>query len=126
MILDTNAISALAQKNRALIAALEDALRLAVTIVSVGEVSYGIRRSTVRHELVSWLREQLLARAEILFLDLSTTEHYADIRAELQTSGTPIPANDVWIAALCRQHDLPIVSLDVHFDHVRGLPRIAW
>ena len=41
-------------------------------------------------------------------------------------AGTPIPANDCWIAALARQHRLPIVSLEEHFDVVDQVRRIAW
>ena len=66
MILDTNAISALAMKNIALLSRLDDAKRLAVTLISLAEYAFGIRRSSVRHELELWLREQLLIRAEIL------------------------------------------------------------
>jgi predicted nucleic acid-binding protein len=45
---------------------------------------------------------------------------------ELKRAGTPIPSNDVWIAALCRQHSLPVVSRDRHFDAVPGLKRLHW
>ena len=126
MILDTNAVSALAQKNRALINRLENARQLAITLISLGEFAYGIRRSSARRELELWLRQQFLTRVEIFLPDLSTVEHYADIRSELREAGTPIPANDIWIAALGRQYDLPILSLDRHLDRVNGLSRIEW
>lgn len=126
MILDTNAISALAQQNRGIAGRLDSARRLAVTFISIGEFAYGIRRSATRQELELWLREHLLTRVEILFPDLSTLEHYADIRSELRREGTPIPANDIWIAALVRQHTLPILSLDKHFDYVKGVSRVDW
>ena len=38
----------------------------------------------------------------------------------------PIPENDIWIAALCRQHHLAVASRDGHLDRVRGLKRVAW
>ena len=126
VILDTNAISALAQKNRSLISQLADVQQLAVTLISLGEFAYGTRHSSARRELELWLRERFLTRVEILLPDLSTAEHYADIRSELRRAGTPIPANDIWIAALVRQYDLPILSLDRHFDRVKGLSRIEW
>lgn len=126
MILDTNAVSALAQKLPALIDRLDRASRLAVTLISLGELSYGMRRSRYRKELEVWLREQLLTRVEILSPDLSTVEHYGDIRSELFRAGTQVPVNDLWIAALVRQHDLPLLSLDRHFDKVKGLTRIEW
>jgi tRNA(fMet)-specific endonuclease VapC len=59
-------------------------------------------------------------------VDLATTAHYARVRNELRRGGTPIPENDVWIAALARQHSLPVVSRDVHFDVVPQLVRRAW
>jgi len=48
------------------------------------------------------------------------------LRIELKRAGTPLPANDLWIAALAREHGLPIVSRDAHFDRVRGIQRLAW
>ena len=126
MILDTNALSALAEKNASLIDLLAGAGRLTVTFVTLGEFSYGVRNSRARNELEEWMRKNLLSRLEILFPDLSTIEHYADVRTELRTAGTPIPANDIWIAALVRQHQLPIISSDQHFDNVTGLERLEW
>ncbi len=125
-ILDTSAISALARKNEMLISWLEYAQTVAVTLVSLGEYAYGVRRSNARDELESRLRKHLLTRAQILIPDLSTVEHYADIRLELKTAGTPIPANDIWIAALARQHDMQLLSRDTHFDRVKNLVRIDW
>ena len=51
---------------------------------------------------------------------------YRDVRTELKRAGTPIPSNDVWIAALSRQHRLPLLSRDRHFDAVPGIRRLAW
>jgi predicted nucleic acid-binding protein len=59
-------------------------------------------------------------------VDEGTAEHYAEIRVELKRSGRPIPVNDLWIAALARQHALPLLSRDQHFEFVRGLERIGW
>jgi tRNA(fMet)-specific endonuclease VapC len=55
-----------------------------------------------------------------------TTPHYARLRDELRTKGTPIPENDVWIGALARQHSHAVVSRDEHFDLVPMLVRHAW
>jgi predicted nucleic acid-binding protein len=58
--------------------------------------------------------------------DERTALQYAAIRLELKRAGTPIPVNDLWIAALCRQHGCDIVSRDRHFDSVPGLRRVSW
>lgn len=126
MILDTTAVSALTPKDEALLQCLEEAEQLATTLITLGEFAFGVRQSNSRSNLEEWLRNGLLPRAEILLPDLSTAEHYADIRSELCRNGTPIPANDIWISALVRQHAMPLLSLDQHFDRVKGLTRIAW
>ena len=125
MILDTNALSALAQKNPGLLARLGDARRLAVTLISLGEFNYGIAHSRQKDELENWL-EAFLRRAEVLCPDMRTLPHYADVRSELRQAGTPIPANDCWIAALVRQHGLSLLSRDQHFDLVDEVRRVEW
>ena len=55
-----------------------------------------------------------------------TSVYYAAIRSELKASGSPIAANDAWIAALARQHRIPIVTRDIHLDRVKDIERLAW
>ena len=68
----------------------------------------------------------MTAALAVLKVDENTATHYAEIRDELKRAGTPIPSNDVWIAALCRQHQVPVLSRDGRFDYVDGAKRIAW
>jgi len=70
--------------------------------------------------------QRMLDRTTVLEIDIETARHYAAIRLELRAADTPIPANDVWIAALSRQHALPVMSRDRHFDFVGGLRRRTW
>jgi tRNA(fMet)-specific endonuclease VapC len=63
-------------------------------------------------------------RVHVLFADEQTTHHYARIFVQLRSQGTPIPTNDMWIAALVMQHDLLLYSRDCHFDQLPQLPRI--
>ena len=60
-------------------------------------------------------------RVAVLTVDAETSLHYARIFAELRKRGTPIPQNDLWIAALVLQHDLPLYSRDAHFTSVSEL-----
>ena len=125
MILDTNAISALAEQDKALTELVQAAPRVTVTIISLGEYAFGISQSRYRAELEAWL-DALLLRVDVLLLEQKTLPFYAEVRARLKVAGTPIPANDCWIAALAQQHRLPIVSHDQHFDSVKGVQRIGW
>lgn len=125
MILDTNGMSALAEGESALESILRKANRVAIPVIVLGEYRYGISRSREQKRYEEWLTEYL-PKFLILDIDERTTVPYAAIRSELKRAGTPIPSNDVWIAALCRQHSLPLLTRDRHFDAVPGIRRIAW
>jgi tRNA(fMet)-specific endonuclease VapC len=62
-------------------------------------------------------------RVRILWPDEQTTHHYARLFLQLRRLGTPIPTNDIWIAALSVQHDLVLFSRDAHFDRLQQLAR---
>jgi len=125
MILDTNAVSALLGGDAALARVLEPAERHHLPVIVIGEYRYGLHRSR-QHETLQALLETLVRESLVLRVDEATTVHYAVVRNELRATGRPIPENDVWIAALARQHGQPIVSRDDHFDHVPGAQRVAW
>lgn len=55
-----------------------------------------------------------------------TADEYARIKHELAKAGTPIPENDIWIAASAREHGLPLVTCDGHFQVVGGLTIQDW
>lgn len=59
----------------------------------------------------------------VLFADDQTTYHYAVVFRQLRLQGTPIPTNDIWIAALVLQHNLILHARDRHFDHVSQIVR---
>ena len=125
MILDTNAVSAWAEGHAAIEAPLRAADRLVVPSVVLGEYYYGIRQSRHRSRYEAWLA-RYLPLTEIAAVTSATADAYADIRLELKRLGSPIPPNDVWVAALARQHGLPVMSNDRHFDVVGGMRRIAF
>ena len=125
MILDTNALSAWAEGHAAVESPLRVAQRLVVPSVVLGEYYFGIRQSRHRNRYEDWLA-RYLPLTEIALVTSATADAYADIRLELKRRGTPIPPNDVWIAALSRQHGLTLLSNDGHFDTVDGVRRIGF
>jgi len=98
---------------------------VAIPVIVLGEYGYGIAESRTRIRYERWLTETV-AGCRILRVDEATAAEYASIRGELKRSGRHIPSNDVWIAALARQHALPVISRDERFDFVRQITRIAW
>lgn len=125
MILDTNALSAAADGEPGVLDVVSRAERIAVPVIVLGEYRLGIAQSRRQEAYESWLR-QWVAAVEVLDIGDPTTRHYAVIGLELKRMGKPIPTNDLWIAALCRQHSLPLLSRDRHFDAVAGLKRLDW
>ena len=125
MILDTNALSAWAEGYSAVAAPLRSANRLVIPSIVLGEYYFGIRQSRHRNRYQDWLT-RYLPMTEIAAVTSATADAYAHIRLELKQYGSPIPSNDVWIAALARQHSLAILSNDGHFDAVEGVSRIAF
>ncbi len=125
MILDTNGLSALAEGEPGLEPLLRRAAQVAIPVIVLGEYRYGISQSRNHVQYEQWLAEYLPS-FRILDVDERTTISYSSVRRELKKAGTPIPSNDVWIAALCRQHSLPLLSRDRHFDAVSGIIRLDW
>lgn len=125
MILDTNALSAVADGDATLEPILRKATEVAIPVIVLGEYRYGIQQSRDRQRYEQWLTESV-RNCRVLDVDEATAVSYAALRSELKKAGTPIPSNDVWIAALCRQHSFALLSRDRHFDLVRGIERIDW
>ena len=126
VILDTNAVSALlAGRDEQLNSVLESSEPHQLPLTVIGEYQFGLLALNRPRRLQSLLRK-LEVDSIILYPDRATADIYAAIRHELKLRGRPIPENDLWIAALARQHSLEIVSRDPHFDHVQGVRRVSW
>jgi len=125
LILDTNALSAVADGDAAAVVLFKRSSSVAIPVIVLGEYRYGIALSHRRQEYERWLA-RALASCFVLEINEGTSAEYAAIRLELRRAGTLIPMNDIWIAALCRQHALPILTRDAHFDVVSGVQRLSW
>jgi tRNA(fMet)-specific endonuclease VapC len=125
VILDTNAVSALLEGDRALEAVLAPEPRHEIPVIVIGEYRYGLARSRRRRTLLP-LFDELIRESNVLSVGLETAAAYAVVREALRKRGTPIPENDIWISALAIEHGLDIVSRDTDFDRVAGLNRRAW
>ena len=125
MILDTNALSAFVDGDAAVGELLRHQARACVPVIVLGEFRYGIAQSRHRAAYEQWLQSQL-RYFEVLAVTDQTATSYATLRVALKQQGTPIPANDAWIAALALQYRLPVLSRDRHFDSVPRLMRRGW
>lgn len=125
MILDTNALSAWLDGDPVIESELTAATRVVLSAIVMGEYRFGILFSRKRAEY-----EERLVLVEtdlpVLAIDWETARHYSAIRKELKEAGTPIPWHDIWIAGQARQHAMPILRRDTHFDCVHGISRLTW
>lgn len=124
-LLDTNIIIALFAGERTVLQRLRTAERVFLPCIAVGELFYGAQKSKQARSNVDRIEEFAVANS-VLACDLDTARHYGRIKDSLRRKGRPLPENDIWIAALARQHRLTLVSRDAHFADVENLPVKAW
>ena len=104
---------------------LEEAEEVVLPFAVLGELRAGFAaglRGAENERVLS----RFLAKPGVRTLDPddATTHQYAAVLRQLRQQGTPIPANDMWVAAIVLQHDLTLYSRDRHFDHLPQLRRL--
>jgi len=101
---------------------IQRAGQVLMPVVVLAELKYGFlsRESEPRNRLVlqRFLNER---RVSVLLMTERTSDVYADFKTQLKRQGTPIPENDIWIAALCYEAGGSLASADTHFRHLPQL-----
>lgn len=123
--LDTNRYVDFCRGDTEAVAVVQRAHQLFVPFIVLGELRAGFlcgsRNRQNERTLTRFLNSR---RVTVLHSDEQTPFHYARLFLQLREQGTPIPTNDIWIAALVVQHDLTLFARDKHFDHLSQLARI--
>jgi tRNA(fMet)-specific endonuclease VapC len=123
--LDTNRYTDLCRGERSVLDLVERADAVWLPFIVVGELRAGFAAGTQGPKNEAILRRFLLKPGVgILYADEQTTHHYANAYRQLRRQGTPIPTNDMWIAALVLQHSLMLCARDTHFDALAQLTRV--
>jgi tRNA(fMet)-specific endonuclease VapC len=125
VLLDTNILIGLLAAEPAILAGLRTAEAVYIPVIALGELYYGARKSARAAENIERVAAFATAAA-VLHCDATTAAIYGELKAQLRAQGTPIPENDLWIAALAQQHALTLVSRDAHFAAVPGLAVLSW
>jgi tRNA(fMet)-specific endonuclease VapC len=123
--LDTSRYTDFCRGDEQAVAVFESASAVFLPFAVLGELRAGfaVGAHGARNEKV--LRRFLMKNGvHPLYADDQTTHHYAAVFRQLRSQGTPIPTNDMWIAALVLQHNLALYSRDGHFDHLPQLTRL--
>ncbi len=122
--LDTNRYVDLCKgvRETARLVATAELVFLPFVVVAELRAGFALGRRSAENERV--LRRFLLKDGvQVLFADDQTTLHYASVFRQLRLQGTPIPTNDMWIAALVLQHNVVLHDRDRHFDHLAQIVR---
>ena len=118
--LDTNAAISILNGEEHVIARTRHQTQVYLPLPVVGELLFGALNSQRAEANLARIQE-LFERSTILDMGAETASQYAQTRLALKRQGRPIPENDVWIAALCIQHHLSLITDDRHFEWVEGL-----
>lgn len=119
-LVDTNVVIALFAGDPTIVGHLQRQIAVFLCVPVLGELRYGAQASArVEHNLV---RLDDFAKAIVVLpCDSETAASYGAVKFALRKKGRPIPENDVWIAAIARQHDLTLLTRDAHFREIDGL-----
>jgi len=122
VVLDTNAYSAIAKGNPDALAVAQQVDTLLIPPVVLGELLGGFLVGT-RYAKNKAELDEFLAYSKVVVVEVNarTSEHYATIYKQLREAGTPIPTNDIWIAATALQFEAGIFTYDKHFEKIEGL-----
>lgn len=123
VVLDTNRLTDLFRNDRELAERLETCDEVWLPLMVLAEIKAGFYggREARRNEAI-WQRFLSRPTVGILLPARETSEHYARLFVQLKRAGTPIPDNDLWIAALALEHDLVLITRDRHFQ---SIPQLA-
>src|SRR5437879_2132415 len=111
LMLDTSAYSMLRRGHAPIQAAAQLADKLYVSPIVLGELEAGFRRGRRSQENERLLRRFLASpRVEVAPVAEETVHCYAHIFDYLRRAGTPIPVNDLWIAASAMEHGLAVLA----------------
>lgn len=106
-------------------ARLEAFPSLYLSTVALGELYLGAERSARPVENLAQV-DQFAGLCVVLACETATARAYSSLKRALQRQGTPIPENDIWIAATAIQHGLTLATRDSHFSSVAGLSLDLW
>ena len=119
ILLDTSAYSGMARGNKEVLDVVQTAENVCVNPVIIGELLAGFAQGNREPYNVKIFERFLESpRCVILSIGRASAQRYAYIQSALRLAGTPIPTNDLWIAATAMEHGLMVVTLDKHFAKI--------
>lgn len=118
--LDTDIAIMFLNGNEPINAFLAKQTEVYMPVIVAGELIFGALNS--KHTEQNLARhKKLIQKSRVLAITETTANTYAKTRLSLKKKGKPIPENDLWIASLCIEHKIPLLSNDAHFEDIEHL-----
>lgn len=122
ILLDTNAYSAFKKGDSKIIETCAYADEILLPIPVLAELRSGFKLGSKEEKNLDELQAFIASpRVTIPSIGQQTALFYAEIFTTLKLSGTPIPINDIWIAACTLESGAVLITKDAHFRHIPGL-----
>ena len=122
--LDTNRLTDYFRGDKELSARLEICDDVFIPLIVLAEIKAGFLGGNRSHQNEIVLGKFLAKpTAKVLVPTRETADHFAKLYVQLRRAGTPLPDNDIWIAALALEHDLILITRDQHFERIPQLLR---
>ena len=122
ILLDTSAYVRFKRNDAEIVEIITGAESVLFSSVVLGELLFGFRSGTRFKKNLTELNRFLTHDAvEIVSAGKITADRYSRIATQLRRQGTPIPTNDIWIAAQTMEHGAELITTDAHFDNISGL-----
>lgn len=124
--LDTSAYSRFRAGDARVVGLIDEADAIGLPAIVIGELRFGFKLGRRREENESALRTFIAdPSVDVLHVDSEVADHYSDIHIDLRRQGTPIPTNDIWIAATAARAGMTVLAYDDHYDSISRVGSIV-
>lgn len=116
-LLDSNIIIDLFRGDKKVVSIVQKIETVYIPVIVIGELFFGANKSNRTTTRITEIKQ---FEEEVIILDItrSTAQIYGEIKDQLRQKGKPIPENDIWIAAIAKEHQLTLLTKDKHFKFI--------
>ncbi len=120
VLLDSNVIIDVFRGKAEVIDRVRNISHIYIPVIVLGELYFGANKSEQTSKRIAEI-EYLRQSSSVVMVSEATAQIYGLIKNELRIKGKPIPENDIWIAAITKEHNFTLLTGDNHFDEVEGI-----
>lgn len=125
ILLDTSIVIEVLKGNTAIADKINRFPDFSISATVLGELYIGINRVSNKAKHLKMLND-FLQLCTVLPVTEDTARHYGELTSFLYKKGTPVPTNDIWIAASAKQYGYTLVTRDKHFKEIHGVTTKHW